>query len=202
MKPTRTFSQLGQDLVIRNRFKRDDFSKWYCVDVGCHHPIDFNNTYLFYELGARVLNIDPNSEFEALYKRFRGADSFCCSAIAEEEGDAKYYRYAKSQWNGLAENVNQKKHLLGVETLKVSRLESILSAQGAPKVIDFLSIDTEGFELSVLRSFSFSEYSVRCICLESRMSVEKHLKHPVHQYLKSGFRLFAHNGHDAFYIAR
>jgi FkbM family methyltransferase len=45
-------------------------------------------------------------------------------------------------------------------------LEEMLDKYSAPKEIDFLSIDTEGSELSILENFDFSKYQFRVICCE------------------------------------
>ena len=45
-------------------------------------------------------------------------------------------------------------------------LEQALDQNNAPKVIDYLSMDTEGSELEILREFPFSKYKFQCISLE------------------------------------
>ena len=47
-------------------------------------------------------------------------------------------------------------------------LNSILNESNAPKKIDFLSLDVEGAELSVLDGVSFEEYEFRYILSECR----------------------------------
>ena len=45
-----------------------------------------------------------------------------------------------------------------------------LRHHGAPKTIDYLSIDTEGSELEILSAFDFSAYHVRIITVEHNYS--------------------------------
>jgi hypothetical protein len=45
-------------------------------------------------------------------------------------------------------------------------LGDLLLSHNAPKYIDFLSIDTEGSEFEILKTFDFSEYSFGLICVE------------------------------------
>jgi len=56
-------------------------------------------------------------------------------------------------------------------------LDSILIATKAPKVIDLLSLDVEGAELSVLKGVNFKKYIFKFILLESRNidSIKKYL---------------------------
>ena len=55
------------------------------------------------------------------------------------------------------------KDLYSVETVS---LNDLLSQHKAPKVIDFLSIDTEGSELSILENFNFDNYKFAIIVCE------------------------------------
>ena len=50
-----------------------------------------------------------------------------------------------------------------VETIS---LEALLDQYSAPKMIDYLSIDSEGSELSILESLDFNKYQFRVITCE------------------------------------
>jgi hypothetical protein len=50
-----------------------------------------------------------------------------------------------------------------VETIS---LQDLLVAHGAPKYIEFLSIDTEGSEFEILKNFDFQSYRFGAICVE------------------------------------
>jgi FkbM family methyltransferase len=50
---------------------------------------------------------------------------------------------------------------------------SVLKECGAPMVIDYWSLDTEGSELTILRSFPFHEYLVRMITVEHNWGVNR-----------------------------
>jgi FkbM family methyltransferase len=54
-----------------------------------------------------------------------------------------------------------------VETIS---LNSLLTQHSAPREIDYISIDTEGSELEILRSFDFSEYEVKVWTIEHNFS--------------------------------
>ena len=50
--------------------------------------------------------------------------------------------------------------------LATTTLEIVLDKYQAPKIIDYLSLDTEGSEQRILRNFPFDKYSFRTITVE------------------------------------
>jgi len=56
----KSYSQEGEDLILLRIFEKKRIG--FYVDVGSHHPFRFSNTYLFYRLGWRGINIDANQE--------------------------------------------------------------------------------------------------------------------------------------------
>ena len=46
----------GEDLVVEKYFK--NITNGFYVDLGCFHPILYNNTMLLYQKGWRGINID------------------------------------------------------------------------------------------------------------------------------------------------
>ena len=50
--------------------------------------------------------------------------------------------------------------------VKTISLEDLLDKYGAPSVIDYLSIDTEGSEFEILSTFNFEKYKFRIITCE------------------------------------
>jgi FkbM family methyltransferase len=88
---------------------------------------------------GKMVSFSEVEKFPALstISTFRGSDSH-----SDERGSAKAYQ---------------------VETIS---LRDLLAKHGAPRDIDYISIDTEGSELDILQSFDFAEYRVRVITCE------------------------------------
>ena len=57
-----------------------------------------------------------------------------------------------------------------VETIS---LNDLLRKYNAPKRIDYLSIDTEGSEFEILKSFDFSEYDISIITCEHNFTPDR-----------------------------
>lgn len=80
-------------------------------------------------------------------------------------------------------NRSQKK----TEEVESISLLDLLREHSAPKVIDYLSIDTEGSELAILDAFDFSSYRFRLISVEHAGEVTK--RKGIRQLLESvGYR--------------
>src|ERR1700726_1466588 len=79
------YSQDGEDMILRRLFERQ--KSGFYVDVGAHHPYRFSNTCYFYRRGWRGINIDPNPEAIAAFRRDRPHDINVCVGVSEEAGE-------------------------------------------------------------------------------------------------------------------
>ena len=71
-----------------------------------------------------------------------------------------------------------------VETVS---LNDLLSQHGAPDVIDYLSVDTEGSEFDILDAFDFEKFKIRVITVEHNFKPEA--RESIRRLLESrGFR--------------
>lgn len=74
---------------------------------------------------------------------------------------------------------------LPVEPASCRTAASLLKEFGAPRVIDYWSLDTEGSELTILRSFPFSDYLVRMLTVEHNWSADRAAIHDL--LVRQGF---------------
>ena len=72
-----SLSQFSEDTIIEIILKNARRKNGIFVDVGCNHPIEYNNTYLLYLKGWRGINIDGNGYLIDLYKKLTSGDSKC-----------------------------------------------------------------------------------------------------------------------------
>ena len=72
-KYTKTsYSISNVDLVIERIFKNKNDGIY--IDVGCNHPIKYNNTYLLYKKGWHGLNIDLDKKSIDQFNKLRKRD--------------------------------------------------------------------------------------------------------------------------------
>ena len=73
-----TYSQNKEDLFIDHYFK--NLKNGFYVDIGCYHPIRYNNTALLFNRGWKGINIDMNQTSIDLFNIIRKKDINICAA--------------------------------------------------------------------------------------------------------------------------
>jgi hypothetical protein len=66
----------------------------------------------------------------------------------------------------ISQNVDQDAGMPKKYPVETISLLDLLEKHGAPKIIDYLSIDTEGSEFKILSEFDFSKYDFQIITCE------------------------------------
>ena len=89
----KSYSLTSVDLVIDYLFK--NINKGVYIDVGCNHPIKFNNTYLLYKRGWSGINIDSDHDSIKLFNKFRINDFNVRNIVSDDENVKKLYRCNK-----------------------------------------------------------------------------------------------------------
>ena len=170
-----SFSQAGEDQVVRYLFEQLRIARPTYLDIGANHPVLGNNTYYFYRRGSRGVGIEPDPEYFALIGRKRRRDVVLQAGIGSEEAsEALIYIFPHpySGWNTFSKEEalgrGQESGINFIKTLKVPllRINSIMEDYFDPHP-NFISIDVEGMDLAILRSLDFSRFKPEVICAET-----------------------------------
>lgn len=173
----KSYSMLGEDLIIDKLLKNKE--RGFYVDVGANDPLRFNNTKRFYDRGWRGINIEPNKLMFNKLKKQRPKDINLNIGILSKKKKLKFYNMnvdALSTFSSrqATEYIKQNFKISKVENVATERLDSIFSRYVKGKKIDFLSIDTEGYDIEVLRSNNWEKWQPKLICVEIAIGHEKH----------------------------
>jgi FkbM family methyltransferase len=167
-----SYSQDGEDMILRRIFERQ--KSGFYVDVGAHHPYRFSNTCYFYRRGWRGINIDPNPDAIRMFCRDRPSDVNVCVGVCDVASRLNFHVFSESALNTFDAALAAERsrlpgyHLLETKNVEVRRLDDILSKYLPPdQQIDFLSIDVEGMDLSVLRSNDWDRFRPRTLLVEA-----------------------------------
>ena len=69
-KSERSFSQAGEDLIVKFTLQFLGNPSITYLDIGANHPVRLNNTYLFYLMGCKGVLVEPNA---SLCERLRAS---------------------------------------------------------------------------------------------------------------------------------
>ena len=145
----------------------------FYVDVGAHHPRRFSNSYHFYENGWRGICIDPVPGGSRLFAKNRSRDIFLDIGVGECEEELTYYIFEDPAYNTFSEELLKDIPYEPIEKriVRILPLSKIFD-ENLPGgvIIDFLSIDAEGFDLQILRSNDWQRYRPHAVIIEE-MSV-------------------------------
>src|SRR5688572_17355247 len=81
-----SYSQSGEDLIIKYIFDNLGISQPSYFDIGAHHPFFLSNTALFYSLGCRGINVEPDPSLFTPFKDKRKEDINLNIGISSSEG--------------------------------------------------------------------------------------------------------------------
>ncbi len=204
-----SYSQEGEDMILRRIFEGQKTG--FYVDVGAHHPIRFSNTYFFYKMGWQGINIDamPNSMLK--FNELRPRDVNIEKPISSKKEVLTYYAFNEPALNGFSREISEERnglrnyHIIFTKDIETSTLEEILD-KNLPenKLIDFLSIDVEGYDFMVLQSNNFKKYKPKVILIEMLRSNLENIKQDNIAILlkEKGYLVYAKAVNTVIYIEK
>jgi FkbM family methyltransferase len=163
-------SQLGQDILALSVTDVD--SPGFFVEFGAADGVALSNSdILEKQFGWSGILCEPSKSWHQALWRNRSCtiDTRCVySASGQKISFSENYlgelsaitEYAEPNSHGLLKRTTSSYE---VDTIS---LQDLLLSQGAPKYIEFLSIDTEGSEFEILKNFDFQSYRFGAICVE------------------------------------
>lgn len=203
----KSYSQEGEDMILRRIFEKQ--KDGFYVDVGAHHPKRFSNTYFFYKKGWSGINIDATPGSMDKFNKLRKRDINLEVPISEKEDTLTYYMFNEPALNGFSRQLSDERtekgnyKLIDTKELKTKTLASVLIEYLSPNSqIDFLSIDVEGLDLSVLKSNDWDKYKPKVIIVEIlKNSIETLLEHEITCFLKEKkYDFYAKSMNSVFFI--
>ena len=194
-----SYSQEGEDMVLRSFYEGKKNYKGFFVDVGAHHPYRFSNTNYFYKKGWHGINVEPTPGAIKAFKTFRKRDINLNIGISSTKDKLTFYCFNEPALNGFSKEISEERNASkNYKIIKEVEIETYPLADVLDKnlpsnqLIDFLTIDVEGLDLQVLQSNNWEKYKPAYILVEDRIEFDNLANSEVYSYLKKqGYQLIA-----------
>jgi FkbM family methyltransferase len=175
-----SFSQFGEDLVIRRLAEQFALSKGIYVDAGAYHPVFGSNTLLLHKKGWRGINIDLAAERIAEFQRSRPHDDNIVACLSDKVASVEIAHYEiPSTDRVLSSNDGEKRSQAGCKPVRVSVATTITLSQVIRESsfrfedIKYLNVDCEGHDFQVLRGLDFSRCRPQIVSIEAWNDAEQ-----------------------------
>jgi FkbM family methyltransferase len=161
-----SYAQNYEDLIIENLFDENYIGKY--LEIGAYHPSRLSNTYRLYKKGWRGIVVEPNPEVKNIFSKIRPGDKFLNIGISDKNQTLDYYQFLIPALNTFSKievdkNIKKGHKLENVVKIKTEKIDEIIDEK-----IDFLSIDTEGFDEMILENWLWKKRKPRVICVEGK----------------------------------
>lgn len=175
-----SYSQSGEDILIKAAFDSLNISNPTYLDIGANHPYYLSNTYLFYSTGSSGVLVEPNKTLYENLKRKRKRD-LCinCGIGVDDKSEADFYIMDADVLSTFSKD--EAKFIESQGTYKIDKVVSVplinintIIENNFTSPPDFISIDIEGMDYPILKSFDFSLYRPAIFCAETLKYDEHH----------------------------
>jgi FkbM family methyltransferase len=171
-------SQIRQDLFVLQtlNFKLNGFF----VEIGASDGHKYSNTFLLEKkFGWNGILAEPGKIWHKSLKKNRIGSKIDFRCVWSTSNDILRFNETANPALSSLSNLEQddifeeeRKHYKSYNVETIS-LDDLLLKHEAPKYIDYLSIDTEGSELDILRNFNFDNYFISIITVEHNFLKKK-----------------------------
>jgi len=196
----KSYSQCGEDIIVRYVFNVLKLRKPTYLDVGAHHPVFLSNTYAMYKKGSAGVLVEPDPTLYSRIRRKRRRDVSLNVGVADESGILDFYVMSSKTLNTFSkdEAENTEDSNVRIEnTLKIPviTINEILEEYFPDEAPDFLSVDVEGMDLEIIKSMDIRRWRPKIICAETlsySASTGGEKLSEIHDYLNThGYRVYA-----------
>ncbi len=173
------YSQYGEDYLLHSLFSNED--QGFYVDVGAFDGVHISNSYIFEQIGWQGICVEAHPDYFPLLQGSRPGAT-CVYAACVGEGQPATVPFLKEELGLLSGlKADETKDMdgrysirgmtfSGFETVEVPALtlnQVLQQYSNGRRRISFISIDTEGNELEILRSLDFSAWQIDAFVIEA-----------------------------------
>ena len=181
-------SQIFQDLFVINEL--DYLNEGFFIEIGAANGIDLSNTYLLEKkFNWKGIVVEPAKIWEKEISMNRSC-TIAYECIYSETGlQVEFLETTKPEFSTVnidnkSKDVHENYRLKNNKKYKLNTLSftDFSIKYKLPKEIDYLSIDTEGTELDILKSIDLNNFDIKLITIEHNFTEKREA---IYSYLKN-----------------
>lgn len=186
----RSYFPEEEKIIYTTFFENRKSYKGFYIDVGAQHPYRFSSTLPFYQREWKGMNIEPAPAALSLFEIFRKGDINLNLGVSLTGGIRPFYCFKDPALNSFsseksAHHAAAKQYavteVVDVNTMPLAQLLDRFLPAGT--TIDVLNIDTEEYDLEVLRSNDWNKYNPLFIMIEVVITQEHLMETEIYKYL-------------------
>jgi FkbM family methyltransferase len=176
-------AQFAEDRILAEIFR--DRVDGCCVEVGANDGVTGSASYMFEKKGWQCLLVEPIPALAQEIRKHRACTVVNCAA-SSRAGEATFFVAESVEAVSTLDLTPDRRELIRRVggtireiTVRTATLDSLLEEVGFTE-LEFVTIDVEGHELSVLEGFDLERYRPRVVILEDNSidgnaSVSRHM---------------------------
>jgi FkbM family methyltransferase len=203
-----SYAQCGEDLILRHLFYGYlGIENPTYLDIGAHHPTLMSNTFFFYKAGARGVCVEPDPTLLAEIKKQRPADTCLNVGVGNQESTLDFFVFDASYLNTFVKATAEAIARSGTpirQTIRVPVLtpNAIMAKYFQPHP-NFVSIDTEGMDLQILKAIDFAKFRPEVFCIETLDYTSQQKEKPIPDFMQSlGYIVYADTFLNTIFVDR
>lgn len=170
-------SQMRQDIhvLLNSGFKKNG----YFVEIGATDGVSFSNTYLLEKyMDWNGIVVEPSPQYSKVIRENRRCNIETKCVYSKSGHSVEFIEVQGSSLSGITKyNDSNRPELRDANSEKFFKetisLNDLLDFYEAPSEIDYISIDTEGSELTILQSFHFRKFKVKFFSVEHNFTAQR-----------------------------
>jgi FkbM family methyltransferase len=164
-----TYAQNFEDVMLARLFQRQVHG--FYIDIGAWHPSLHSVTRHFYDLGWSGINVEPIKRQHNLFVEQRPRDQNLNVAVSDAAGRLTFYECTdltslSTASSDQANALRRDGHMLVSYDVDVVTLRDI-AEHCKSRTVDFLKVDTEGFENRILKGGDWRAFRPRVLVIEA-----------------------------------
>jgi FkbM family methyltransferase len=199
--------QINQDFFAWSYFdgKKDGFY----VDIGANDSQYLSNTIVFEKLGWKGICVEPLPDLFEKLRKNRTCDCFNVAISDTSKESVEFIRATGVETlSGLSsqmtemhkERIIREKGKLEKIQVKTLTFDDLMSNYPGRTCIDFMSIDVEGAEMSVLKAINFKKFNFGLITIENNEEKKGDGERLVKFMKDNGYRVYLYLAGDIMFV--